>query len=64
MDIKECIAILVARGHIVEPDDRLGHEDCWLVFSPDDPREVENGGWPNFFNTAGLLQWVERYFLD
>lgn len=61
MDIKECIAILTARGYIVESDDRIGREDWWLVFDPHCPQEISNGGWPNFFSAPDLVQWVERY---
>lgn len=61
MDIHECIAILVAQGAVVEPDDRPGHEGSWLVFYPDCPEEIENGGCPDFFTTPSIIQWVERY---
>lgn len=64
MNIRECTALLLSHGYIIESDDRPGREDCWLVFDPDHSEEIANGGWPNFFSTPELVQWVESHLQD
>ena len=61
MRIEECIQVLVRRGYIIE---RGNVPDQWLVFAPDDPREIANGGDPDFFDTPRLIRLVEQYLIE
>lgn len=60
MTIDECIRQLRALGYQIEPDDRAGREQWWLVFSPP---HFPGSGEPSFFDSDRLVLWAERYLL-
>lgn len=52
--------MLERRGLVVVPD---GVPGTWLVFHVNNPLEIENGGWPDYYDGADLIEMVEDYFL-
>lgn len=60
MRLEDCIGILERRGLVVVPD---GVPGTWLVFHVNNPIEIENGGWPDYYDGAGLIEMVEDYLL-
>jgi hypothetical protein len=61
MELHECISVLEKRGMLVERD---AAQSRWLVFSTNDPEEIQNGGWPDFFDDLNLIRMVETFLVE
>lgn len=61
MELENCIELLRRRKIVVEPEDDPGR---WLVFQVNNPYEVENGGWPDYYDEKGLIELVEHFLIN